>query len=223
MRLILARHGETAHNATGFVQGRADNPLNALGQRQAVALAAALSGERLAAVVASPLRRARDTATAIALHHGMDLIIEPDLMEMDVGEMEGLSGPEMRQRFPEFMQAWTTAEGPQVPMPGGESLAQVQQRGWAAVERLHAAFDDAVVVAVTHNFVLAGIVCRAIGVPLDSFRRFRHNVACRTVIDINPQRTIVRRLNDGCHLFDAGLTSRSPWEGPLSRSARGQS
>lgn len=223
MRLILARHGETAHNATGFVQGRADNPLNELGQRQAQALAAALADEPLAAVVASPLRRARDTAAAIALQHGLDLIIEPDLMEMDVGEMEGLSGAAMRERFPDFMRSWSTAEGPHVPMPGGESLAQVQQRGWAVVERLQATYASTTVVAVTHNFVLAGIVCRAIGVPLDSFRRFRHNVACRTVIDISAERTIVRRLNDSCHLADAGLTSHGPWEGPLSRSARGQS
>lgn len=223
MRLILARHGETAHNATGFVQGRADNPLNDLGRRQAAALAGALSGEALAAVIASPLSRAHETAGAIAARHQLDLIIESGLMEMDVGEMEGLNGAEMRERFPEFMRAWAGPEGPHRPMPGGESLAQVQERGWAVVERLCAAYADQTVVAVTHNFVLAGIVCRAIGVPLDAFRRFRHGVACRTVIDIAPDRTIIRRLNDACHLQGAELQSHGPWEGPLSRSARGPS
>jgi probable phosphoglycerate mutase len=212
MRLILVRHGETAHNADGFVQGRADVPLNELGRRQAAALAECLRPHTPEVVVSSPLERARDTAEVIAAIHGLSVTIEPDLAEMDVGEMEGLSGPQMRERFPEFLARWAGPEGPATRMPGGESLEDVQARAWSVVERLGERYPEATVVAATHNFVIATLVCRAIGLPLAGFRRFRHGVASRTVIDIRPERVIVNALNDTCHLDTAGLRSAGPWE-----------
>lgn len=212
MRLILIRHGETAHNAGGFVQGRADVPLNDLGRLQAGALADALGGEALTAVYASPLQRARATAEAVAAPHGLPVIVEPDLAEMDVGEMEGLSGAQMRERFPEFLAVWAGPAGPALPMPGGESLQDVQARAWTVVERLRERHGDGTVAAVSHNFVIAAIVCRAAGVPLPSFRRLRHGVASRTVLDCRPDRTLIVHLNDTCHLDSHGLRSAGPWE-----------
>lgn len=212
MRLILIRHGETAHNAGGFVQGRADVPLNDLGRRQAAALAGALHGEDLRAVYSSPLQRARDTAQAVAQGHDLTVVIEPDLVEMHVGALEGLSGAEMRAQYAEFMAAWAGPAGPTLPMPGGESLQEVQNRAWRVVERLRERHHDGAVVAASHNFVIATIVCRAVGVPLTAFRRLRHGVASRTVIDLQPDRTLVRCLNDTCHLERASLRSAGPWE-----------
>ncbi len=212
MRLILIRHGETVRNAEGLVQGRADVPLNDLGRRQAAALADALGGESLAAVYASPLQRARATAAAIAAPHGLPVIVEPDLAEMDVGEMEGLSGAQMRERFPEFLAVWAGPAGPSLSMPGGESLQDVQARAWAVIERLREHHAEATVAAVSHSFVIATIVCRAAGVPLSAFRRLRHEVASRTVLDCRPDRILIVHLNDTCHLDGHGLRSAGPWE-----------
>jgi len=200
MRLILVRHGQTQHNADGLVQGRADIPLSELGQRQAAALATALADEPIAAVVSSPLRRARDTAVAIAAVHGLTVLVEPELVEMDVGGMEGLSGAQMRSRYPDVLTRWLEPGGTAVPLPGGESLAAVQARAWQVVTRLGERFPGDTVVAVTHNFVIAGIVCRALDVPLDGFRRFRIDVASRTTVEIGPERCLVLHLNDTCHL-----------------------
>ena len=108
-------------------------------------------------------------------------------------------------------------------MPGGESLETVQERGWSVVQRIRERYPDDTVVAVSHNFVIAGIVCRATGVPLSSFRRLRHGIASRTVIDVRPERCVVVHLNDTCHIEREGLRSGGPWEGPLMRSARGES
>jgi broad specificity phosphatase PhoE len=212
MRLMLIRHGETDNNAGGLVQGRLDLPLNALGQQQASAMGAFLSGEPLVHVACSPLLRARRTAEAVAAPHGLAPEIIPDLAEMDVGEMEGLSGPQMRERFPDFLAAWAGPSGPSLSMPGGESLEDVQARAWAVVERLREAWPEGTVAAVTHNFVLATVVCKALGLPLADFRRFRHSVAGRTVIDLRPDRTLIISLNDTCHLDTNGLLSTGAWE-----------
>lgn len=212
MRLILVRHGETAHNAGGMVQGRADVPLNDRGRRQARALAGALRTEPVCAVYASPLQRARDTATAIAETHGLTVVTEPDLAEMDIGEMEGLSGAEMRARYADFLRVWAGPEGPLLRMPGGESLTQVQERAWAVIERLRAAHEEDTIVVASHNFVIGAVMCRAVNVPLYSFRRMRHGVASRSVIDFRPDRILVLKVNDTCHLDEDGLRSDGPWE-----------
>lgn len=200
MRLILVRHGQTQHNADGLVQGQADIPLSDVGRRQAAALAAALADEPIQAIVSSPLRRAWDTAATIAAARGLTVSEEPDLIEMDVGHMEGLSGAEMRSRYPEALQRWLAPGGTAVPLPGGESLAAVQERAWRAVTRLRERFSDGTVVAVTHNFVIASIVCRVVGVPLDGFRRFRIEVASRTTVEVGAERWLLLHLNDVCHL-----------------------
>ena len=197
---MLIRHGETAHNAGGLAQGRVDMPLSELGQRQAEAVAAHLAREQLDAVISSPLRRARQTAEAIAVRHNLSVATEPDLSEMDVGDMDGLSGPEMRARYPDIMRAWGGPEGPSVHLPNGESLEEVQVRAWSAVEHLRAAHGDSTVVMVAHNFVIATIVCRAIGLPLTHFRRFRHTVASRTVLQLRDERAVIEVLADTCGL-----------------------
>jgi broad specificity phosphatase PhoE len=219
MRLILVRHGETAHNAGGFVQGRADNPLNELGLRQAAAVAESLKHDDIRAVVASPLQRAYETAAAIATEHGLAVQVEPDLAEMDVGEMDGLSSAQMRERYPDFLARWAGPEGPSLRMPGGESLEEVQARGWAVVERLLAEHGTGTIVAASHNFVIVSIICRAARLPLASFRRIRQGVAAKTVIDIRPERALIITLNDGCHLDRLAIRSGGPWEGLARRVA----
>ncbi len=212
LRLYLIRHAETGQNRDGVVQGRADNPLSELGLMQASALADALSGEGLSAIYASPLKRAQQTAAAVAGLQGLPVLIEPDLVEMDIGEMEGLTGPQMRERHPEFLKAWMSNEAAEVPMPGGESLAQVQSRSGAVLDRIMAAAGAGSVAVVSHNFVVLSLLCRFLALPLKDFRRLRHNVAGLTIVDVTGQREVVVQINDVCHLRIAGLLSEDPWQ-----------
>jgi broad specificity phosphatase PhoE len=204
MRLTLVRHGETEHNKGQLTLGRADVPLNARGQAQAGALAGSF-GMAPDAVYSSPLVRALATAEAIAAPAGVAVEVEPALIEMDVGEMEHLTGAELRERYPEFLRAWLSGEAADARMPGGESLREVQDRAWVAVEAMRARRPDGRVVAVTHNFVILTVVCRALGLPLRDFRRIRQALAAKTVLDIRENFGTLLQLNDNAHLLAAGL------------------
>jgi broad specificity phosphatase PhoE len=161
-----------------------------------------LKNSSISAVYSSPLSRALRTAEAIAEPCGLSVQIKPGLIEMDIGEAEGLTFSEVRERFPGLLETWVTEAGTTQPMPGGERLIDVQKRGWETVQALASVHADDAVCAVTHNFVILGILTAATGVDLSSFRRLRHRVGAISVLEIGPTRTRVLRLNDSCHLDD---------------------
>lgn len=200
MRLILVRHGETEANRQGLTLGRADVPLNERGRWQARRLAEALRREPVAAVYSSPLRRALETARAIAEPHGLAVEVEPGLVEMDIGQTEGLSLAEVRSRYPGLLERWLSADGPHQVMPGGERLMDVQARAWQAVESLRLRYRDGVTVVVSHNLAILSILTKALGLELAQFRRLRHDVAAIAVLEWRDDQVQVERLNDTRHL-----------------------
>jgi probable phosphoglycerate mutase len=92
-------------------------------------------------------------------------------------------------------------------MPGGETLREVQERAWIAVSEAREAHPDGEIVAVTHNFVILTLICRAIGLPLADFRRVRQALAAKTVIDVSERGATLLQLNDQSHLLGAGLAT----------------
>jgi broad specificity phosphatase PhoE len=206
-RLILVRHGETAHNLGNVTLGRADVPLNDRGRAQARAVAASLLRPP-AAIYFSPLSRAAETARIIGTATGVTPEAEPGLIEMDVGEMEHLSGADLREKHPDFLRAWMSDACADVRMPGGETLREVQERAWATVLRLASGHPSGTVVAVTHNFVISMLVCRALDLPIEAFRRVgRPPVGSMCTIEIRETSSSVVRLNDISHLIAAGLSA----------------
>ena len=117
MKLILVRHGETDQNRDGRVQGASNASLNSTGRSQAQALGHSLREVPLDAVYSSPQARALETAKAIAQRHGLLTRVEDGLREVDVGELDGLTGEEMRERYPDFMKEWMRNVYP-LRMPG---------------------------------------------------------------------------------------------------------
>jgi phosphoserine phosphatase len=204
VRIILVRHGQTNHNRDSIALGRDDVPLNETGLAQAAALASRLSSERISAIYTSPLQRARHTAEAIAKPHALTVISEPALVEMDVGELDSLPYPTIRERFPGVIERWRSESGSEHPFPGGESLMQVAERAWPCLERLAEGQEQGSVVIVTHNFVLLSMLAKALGLPLAHFRRLKHEVAAISVLDITPERCAVISVNDTCHLTECG-------------------
>ena len=200
MRLYLIRHGETESNRRGLALGQDDVPLNEHGLWQAERVGRALASEPLVAVYSSPLCRALDTAGAVAGHHGREVQVEERLIEMDVGELDGLTFAEVRKRYPDLLEKWVGGPGPTQTMPGGERLVDVQERAWALVNELAARHSDEVIAAVSHNFVILSLLARALGIELAQFRRLRHSVGAVSVLDFSPKRVKVVRLNDTCHL-----------------------
>jgi probable phosphoglycerate mutase len=92
--LLLVRHGETDWNAERRWQGHADVPLNDRGREQARALAESLAGEPVDAIYASDLSRARETAETVGARLGVAVTTDPDLREVDVGPIEGMTAEE---------------------------------------------------------------------------------------------------------------------------------
>lgn len=150
---MLVRHGRTAWNAAGRYQGHADVELDGTGRAQARAAAAALAGLPVARVASSDLRRARATAAAVAAAHGLDVVVDARLREVDLGGWEGLRAAEAAERFPDEWSRWSAGED--VPRGGGESLAAAGRRALPAlVALLRATPPGRVGVAVAHGYVL---------------------------------------------------------------------
>lgn len=211
-RVILIRHGESEANRDGRSLGRADSPLTERGRRQVAALGRALADEPIGRVLSSPLRRAADAAAAVAAPHGLEVETCDGLIEMEVGELEGLPWAEARARFAGFLDRWMSDESATLPMPGGESLADVQRRAWPVIapffaaarpgEPLGAGADPrpATTVVVSHNFVIKTLLCAALHLELACWRRFEADLTGRTVLESRRGLTVLRTLNDVSHL-----------------------
>ena len=199
MKLILVRHGETAWNRDGVVQGQTDVELSEHGRRQAELVALALKDEPVEAIYASPLKRALETAQAIARYHQAPLEIDACLMELDAGELDGLTYQQMREGYPAFLKEWVKDAGP-LKLPGGECLQELQDRAWPCIERMQEKHPRGTVVVVSHNFALQTIICKAIGLKLSDFRRLRLAVAGLSIIDFSERGTALTLFNDTCHL-----------------------
>jgi broad specificity phosphatase PhoE len=201
IKILLVRHGETSWNLEGRFQGRSDVPLNEKGKDQANALARALKGESLTAIYCSPLVRAKETACLIrAFHPSVPLYEEEGLMEMDLGEFEGIEGPRWAAQYAEFRAAWKENPG-SVRMPGGESLHEVQARAVSALERIADAYPpETTLLLCSHNFVILTILCHALKIPLDRFRELRQGTAALNVLYKQGERLRAEVVNDRSHL-----------------------
>lgn len=200
-KILLVRHGETDWNLTGRFQGRSDVPLNQKGEEQAKALALALERESLAAIYCSPLARAKETAHLIkAYHPSVPLYEEEGLVEMNLGEFEGIEGPRWAEKYAEFREAWR-ANPASVTMPGGESLQEVQARAMATLERISKAHPpDCTLLVCSHNFVILTILCHALEIPLDRFRELKQGTAAMNILYLQGRRLRAEVVNDRSHL-----------------------
>jgi probable phosphoglycerate mutase len=131
------RHGETHWNRQRRTQGQTDSELNDLGRAQAERAAAALRGQSILRIVASPLRRAHETAKAVAAAVDVDVMLDPDLMECHLGDHQGdPHGPWLQDYF----------RGSYVP-PNGELFDDFCARTWAAMQRAVALGPNTLIVA----------------------------------------------------------------------------
>lgn len=199
IKLILIRHGETGWNHERRIQGgSSDTVLSPLGKKQVRSLGLALKGEKLSAIYSSPLQRALETARAIARYHNLEVQVEPELRELEVGELEGMTIERLGSDFSQFLVQWRGGDGSEK-LPSGESLADLQNRAWSTVQRIAAKHDGAVVV-VSHYFVILTIICAALGLPPSGIRRFRVSVGSMSVLDFKNSRPCLASLGDICHL-----------------------
>ena len=189
--LVLVRHGQSELNAAGRLSGRLDAPLTDLGLAQAKAVAAALAevGEP-AAVISSPLQRARETAAAI----GLPVVVDERWIEIDYGPYDGWLLGDVP---PEMWAAWR--QDPSYAPPGGESLAAVGRRVRHACEEL-LGDPDRLTVVVSHVSPIKAAVVWALGVGDEVAWRMFLAPASITVIGPGPVGPSLHAFNVTAHL-----------------------
>ena len=199
MRLLLVRHAETAWNRERRYQGRTDTPLSEAGLVQAEQAARAMTASGLKAVYSSPLRRARETAAAIAKPHGLDVRVTEAFGEIHFGRWEGLTLEEARALDPAFYDKWLSAPDALVP-PGGEALADMRARALAGLESMRAEHADVTICLVTHAMVARVLILEALGLPLDRMWSVAVGATGISELEFRPDWTALHRMNTRMHL-----------------------
>ena len=201
IRIFLVRHGETEWNRIHRFQGRSDVPLNKIGKEQAHALALALKDEPIMAIYASPLVRALETAEAIKTYHpSISLFEEPGLIEMDLGEFDGMEAGLWVEQYPHFRKTWQETPS-SLKMPGGESLQEVQTRAIDTLERITQNYPpQSTLLLSSHNFVNRAILCHAMGKSLDRFRELKQRTAALNILYKQDNKLWAEVIDDQSHL-----------------------
>ncbi|MGV9706773.1 bifunctional RNase H/acid phosphatase [Streptomyces sp. NPDC003483] len=200
---VLLRHGETPLTPQKRFSGSGgtDPALSDVGREQAERAAAALAARgTIQAVVASPLTRTRQTAEAVAARLGLDVAVEDGLRETDFGAWEGLTFAEVRERYPEDLNAWLASPEAE-PTGGGESFEATARRVAAARDRLIASYAGRTVLLVTHVTPIKTFVRLAIGAPPESLFRMELSAASLSAVAYYADGNASLRLfNDTSHL-----------------------
>ena len=168
-RILAIRHGETAWNKDTRIQGQLDIPLNETGHWQARRTAQALRHEPVAAVYASDLRRAAQTAEAIAMAQGLGVRHHTGLRERHFGECQGSTWAELETQRPEVIEQWRRRV-PDFAPPGGESLLALRERVATAFNELAAQHMGEQIAVVAHGGVLDILYRLATGLELQAPR-----------------------------------------------------
>lgn len=194
LRLTLVRHGTTGWNEAGRYQGWSDPPLSERGRAEALRLRHRLEGERFDRVVASDLRRARETAE-IALP-GVEVEAEPRLREFGFGAWEGLTWDECTRRDGDLLRRWTDDPDAVCP-PDGETAAAFGARIAAALDDLP---TEGSVLCVAHAGVIHAVLARWMGVALRQTFALRLSACGLTRAELFPDGAKVLCVNDTAHM-----------------------
>ncbi len=194
MKFYLVRHGETEWNKLGKFQGWTDVELTDRGLAQAKESARAAADWGHTAIYSSPLIRTMQVAEEIKRVTSVGIVTKPGLKELLLGDLEGVTGEEMREGWTDVFHRWR--ESPDlVKMPNGESLAQLQERAWEtiiSIENDHG--DDESVVVVSHNFAIRAIIGALVGMPLANFHRLSLALGSLSIFDSDGRATAPERI-----------------------------
>ena len=165
MKLFCVRHGETFHNLANRIQGQSDSELSPLGQRQCQAVAEALGSLAIDAIIASPLRRALDSAQCLADKLNLPIEVDPRLMEIHAGIFQGHCWDEIDQQFPAEAARWRSQD-PDYRIPQGESRRDLMNRARDAFCAIReAGYRNAIVVA--HGGTLSAAFKALLEIPAE--------------------------------------------------------
>jgi broad specificity phosphatase PhoE len=172
-----------------------------MGKEQAARLGLVFKNKEIDAIYSSPLKRALDTAQAIAGYHNLKVQVETDLREMEVGELEGVSITDLGTSFGQFLLHWRQGLGTEK-LPGGESMTELADRVWSVVRSIQSRHDNGNVVMVSHFFTCVAIICKALGWPITTIERLRVQTGSISIVEFGEQHARLVTLSDTCHLTE---------------------
>ncbi|MGV9964496.1 bifunctional RNase H/acid phosphatase [Streptomyces olivaceus] len=200
---VLLRHGETPLTPQKRFSGSggSDPSLSPVGREQAEKVAASLARRgTVEAIVASPLARTRETAGIVAARLGLEVAVDEGLRETDFGAWEGLTFGEVRERYPDDLDAWLASPDAE-PTGGGESFAATGARIAATRDRLVAAHAGRTVLLVSHVTPIKTFLRLALGAPPESLFRMELSAASLSAVAYYADGgASVRLFNETSHL-----------------------
>ena len=191
-RLLLVRHATAEGN--GRFQGHRDVSLTSAGRRELRLLCERCSRYPVRAVYSSDLRRARQTAEAVARNFGLEVNVRPELREMHFGQWEGLSWNQVAGRFPRRAALWIE-RFPHQTAPGGEPLSQFKKRIAAGIREIVVANQGQCALVVTHAGVIRFTLGKVLGLPSPYLFRLAQDSCAVNVIDYLENGAVVRCIN----------------------------
>ena len=205
-QLILMRHGQSVLNEQGKWGGWSSAELTPLGRVQAKAVARHLaeSGEAIAALYSSPLRRAWDTAEIIGRALNLRPIPHEGLREINFGQVDGLSLEEFRAAFPEHFARWLDRSDLSFVWPGGERRADFFRRVGRAAEEIVARHPNETVVVVAHGGTIRGILGHFLPAEFGDWWSYELGNCALTRVEVDSSRARLVVLNDTAHLDGGG-------------------
>jgi broad specificity phosphatase PhoE len=201
-RLWLIRHGETHWNREGRMQGHEDVELSERGEEQAHKLADRLEGRHFAAIYTSDLERASRTAEILAAKVELEPSDKPELREVHVGELGGLTLEEAVEQFPNYFAGGFDHRQRR---PGGESHMDHMERVWPAVTEIAEAHPGERVLIVCHGGSIRAAMKRALGLADDYHLRVTVGNTSITVLHRRHDEWYLALMNDTIHLGEVSF------------------
>jgi alpha-ribazole phosphatase len=202
--LLLVRHGQTDSNLLGRWQGWDGVPLNQQGEWEAALIARRLAQteEAIAALYASPLRRAWQTAERIGEALNLRPVPHDGLKEMNFGRISGVTLEEFQERYPDLHRRWTDKMDLSFAFPGGEQRAQFFQRVWEAIEGIVEHHPDQKVMVVAHGGSLRACLVHYLPDEFSQWWTYELGNCSLTRLEVRDGQAKLLVLDDRTHLAE---------------------
>ncbi len=210
-KLILVRHGEAVGNITKVFHGFTNSELTENGRAQARRAATRLANEPIARICSSDLKRAYETALAVADPHRLEVEIDPRLREINGGQWENVPFADLPERYPESFHHWSH-EPYAVQLPGGESMTEFYQRITNAVCDWVQRCLGQTLCMVTHGTAIRLLCCFAQNKPIETLNEVTWcDNAAITVITHDAEGFHLCIAGDNSHLADISTLNQQDW------------
>lgn len=201
--ILLVRHGETDWNREEIFRGTYDVPLNDNGREQARLLGIALRSEKINVAYTSPLSRAVETSKIVLGPYGIEATMHEGFLDFNYGDWTGLKEPDVASRWPNELTMWKSHPHT-IRIPGGDTLKEVFDRAFNAMERLAREHEDETVALFAHRVVNKLLIIGSLGLTLDRFPFIIQGNCCINRLKWTEQGYLIECINDTAHVRNAG-------------------